>query len=226
MLLFVLICADPLISDDRSLYFQNRLLEKFFLFLRDGQRDHFSGGMTIEDICQWNSRPGRFLVKCEPVNEIVTVLQFSKWDGSIGLFNIRYLPNSVRNFQVAHCSQKQEIITRTFPRMALRLALVGNMYYGTPDLATLPPRLERLYLNKNNLKGPVNLCSLPETLKCLNLRRNSIDEDYIFYKSLPKNLTGIYLGSNKHIGGIYAFPETEATTKKHLFHQIDEKKIH
>mmetsp|Transcript_19803 Transcript_19803/g.31005 ORF Transcript_19803/g.31005 Transcript_19803/m.31005 type:complete len:232 (-) Transcript_19803:133-828(-) len=215
-------CHDP--ETARVLVHQRDLLERVFSDVHMNALQEYSRGKNAGEICEWEVEAHRCEIGCT-IEGILYRFEVQGFEDTIGQFALSFFPNSIQLLDVVRCQQRSEIITRHFPREAIDISLSVNSLYGTPDLTTLPERLESLFLTRNNLSGPITLCHLPQSLRGLYLGENRIEQEYVPYAHLPPPLHTVNFEGNI-IGGVHAEDGTERVLKKSIFKGMKKKDAH
>ena len=143
--------------------------------------------------------PGDFCYRVPGVlctDDRIMTLSFNTFDR--GNYSIQYAPNTVKNIAIENANQLYTVDTRHFPREAVNVTLAGNEIFGTLELRTLPMELRNLKMSANCITGPIFLTMLPSKLEILNLSGNRIQQENLFFTTLPRNMKAIFLKGNKN----------------------------
>ena len=114
-----------------------------------------SEGMYL-DVCEWSC------VKCDEFQSVVSIRDNKAVSGS---FQLRYIPPTVKDFQISQKKLTGSIDLAQLPESIEFLYLQQNQLEGSVDLTQLPERMKRLYLNRNQFQSSIVLTQLPEGME-------------------------------------------------------------
>ena len=189
---------------------QAALITRFFSDIDSAFLDTRTDDFTMREVCDWRKTAQTFALECR--YGLVQNIRF----GSVqhGNFQIGYTPHTVERLSIYNCKQRYVLETRTLPRGSKWVFFHRNLIFGTLDLEHLPPIIQTFDVSENRITGPIVLRNLPSTLCNLFIYSNRIQQEVLYYDTLPKALGCVSLGKNA-IDAIR--PIDEDTPKRDVF---------
>ena len=181
----LIICVD---SDE--LRMQAVLMDHFFSQMDPEFMRILHCGYRTDRLDMWEFRPYAMVQLAPSVCGIY-------FDGiNQGRLQIKYLPNSVTSLRITDCAQRYAVDTRQLPAKLEVFQMPRNFLFGALEMAGLPQSLRELDLSRNKITGPVNFVHLPASIQRIRLNANVIEQERLWFDSLPSKLHEISLEDN------------------------------
>ena len=185
---------------------QDALLELLVAHFDDPEAFRDGDG-AYEDIREWKG-----LEFDENGDVIVIHWEFDDWEfahnpayfeavrpnGSIVLI---YLPNSVKDFSIAHLKLVGTVDTSVLPENLDALDIQNNKFSGKFVTATLPRSIKYLFLQHNKFVGSFHLEGLPQVFQSLDISCNNFEGTLNFAK-IPESAVYLFLQHNNFAGSV------------------------